>query len=221
MLRFLVIFCFLFSGLALADEAPVEDLSSDQQVLRLQQRLDNLEQSKLGEKIAKLEVKLQHLQGAVEVLQHDIQKVGQHVVVPSPVAINATITPVEEKLDERAAYKAAYQLVLDNNYGAAATALQDYLKQFATGTHAANAHYWLGELYSLADEKIKARGEFNAIVKYFPGSNKVGDALLKLGVLHKKAKQTKLARNYFDQVIKRYPDTTSAKLAQDYLKALR
>ena len=78
---------------------------------------------------------------------------------PDPAGVSATPTPAPsvaanslasgvEQPGEAIAYDAAYALVQERQFDKAIPAFQQFLQRFPDGLYAANAHYWLGEMYS-------------------------------------------------------------------------
>ena len=52
---------------------------------------------------------------------------------------------------EAEAYRAAYALVQGRQFEQAIPAFKQFLQRYPDGQYAANAHYWLGELYLVVD----------------------------------------------------------------------
>ncbi len=129
---------------------------------------------------------------------------------------------------EKSAYEAAYNLVRTKRYTEATSAFQNYLERFKTGEHAANAHYWVGEIYMLEWQKNptnktlldKAADAFSNITSQFPGNPKVPDALLKLGIIENEKGDPMAARKYFTDIKSRYPGSAAARIDETRLKAL-
>jgi tol-pal system protein YbgF len=129
---------------------------------------------------------------------------------------------------EKASYEAAYNLVRTKRYPEATSAFQNHLARFKTGEHAANAHYWLGEIYMVEWQKDpknktlldKAAHAFSNIASQFPGNPKVPDALLKLGIVENEKGNPTAARKYFTDVKSRYPGSAAARIAETRLKQL-
>lgn len=133
-----------------------------------------------------------------------------------------------DQTTEKATYEAAYELVKTKRYSEATAAFQNYLTRFKTGEHAANAHYWMGEIYMVEWQKDaknkalldKAATAFSNVVSQFPGNPKVSDALLKLGIVESEKGNSVAARKYFMDVKSRYPGSAAARIAEARLKQL-
>lgn len=132
-------------------------------------------------------------------------------------------------IPEKVAYSEAYNLITQRDYAEAQKKLKQYLWEYPEGAHAANAHYWLGEIYfdewnkSNKQDAIafdKAQASFQAVMKNFPDHHKSMDSMLKLGMMFKEQGDVKTAENYFLQIIDKYPGTSSARLASLKLSEL-
>jgi tol-pal system protein YbgF len=129
--------------------------------------------------------------------------------------------PTAEQPGEGEAYRAAYALVRGQKFDQAVQAFQQFLGDYPDGRYAPNAHYWLGELYLVAQpQDLEAsRQSFMLLVTQYPDNPKVPDALYKLGRVHFLKGNREKAREYLDGVIKGYGDTSAAKLAKDFIAA--
>lgn len=123
--------------------------------------------------------------------------------------------------EEQAVYQTAYNLIKVKKYNEAITNLQKMLVKYPSGQTAANAHYWLGELYSLTGENEQAANEFNTVVKLYPSNPRVADAELKLGLINATLLKWPAAKVSFKKVISKYPGSASARLAMEQLRLLK
>jgi tol-pal system protein YbgF len=123
--------------------------------------------------------------------------------------------------EEQQIYQTAYKLIKAKKYNEAALTLQKMLKRYPSGQFAANAHYWLGELYGLMNKNDQAVTEFSLIVKNYPESPKIADAQLKLGLIYATQSKWSDAKSAFKKVINNYPGTASAHLATEQLKQIK
>lgn len=123
--------------------------------------------------------------------------------------------------EEQQIYQTAYDLIKAKKYNEAISALQKMLQKYPSGQFAANAHFWLGELYGLLGKNEKSALEFGSVVKNYPDSPKVSDAQLKLGLTYVAQFKWSDAKAAFKKVINRYPGTASARLASQQLKQIK
>lgn len=116
---------------------------------------------------------------------------------------------------ERRSYDAAYELLKNRSIEQAVVSFKEHLQRFPDGPYAANAHYWLGEIYLLQNNLPEANLAFSEVVTSFPAHRKVTDAKFKLGrVLHLQG-QNERARALLQEVAA--TDSTAADLARNYL----
>ncbi len=123
--------------------------------------------------------------------------------------------------EEQQIYQTAYDLIKAKKYTEAVNTLQKMLQKYPSGQFAANAHYWLGELYGLLNKNDQSAAEFTAVIKNYPDSPKVPDAQLKLGLIYAGEFKWSDAKTAFKTVVSRYPGTASARLASEQLKQLK
>lgn len=129
---------------------------------------------------------------------------------PQAVAVKRAGDPMDEQLS----YVAAYELVKNKQYEQAREAMSAFLDRYPAGPYAANAHYWLGELYILAHQYTKALASFKTIVDEFADSNKFAAATYKLGVVYEQLGHNDKAHEQFIKVTEAFPGTTIARLAK-------
>jgi tol-pal system protein YbgF len=130
--------------------------------------------------------------------------------------------------DEALMYQGAYNLVKNKRYEEAVQAFKEYLKEFPKGEHAANAHYWLGEVQMVQWQSDKnnskllenANKEFSNLNTEFPNHTKTADAVLKMGLIELEKNNIDAAKDHFQQVKTRYPGTTAARIAETRLQEI-
>jgi tol-pal system protein YbgF len=140
---------------------------------------------------------------------------------PAPsVATNSLAAGVEQP-GEATAYRAAYALVQGRQFDKAIPAFQQFLQRFPDGLYAANAHYWLGELYLVREppDLEASRQSFVLLLAEYPDNSKAPDALYKLGKVQFMKGNREKAREYMDLVISQYGSTNNAvvKLAREFI----
>ena len=127
----------------------------------------------------------------------------------------------QEQAGESDAYRSAYSLVRSQQFPGAVTAFLQFLKDYPAGKYAANAHYWLGELYLVVvpAEPESARRQFSLLLEQFPDNAKVPDTLYKLGKIYFEKGNCARSREYLERVINEFSDSGSSavKLARDLL----
>jgi tol-pal system protein YbgF len=150
----------------------------------------------------------------------NIKKPASTPAIPTPVKATAH-NDQPNVVEEQQIYQTAYDLIKAKKYNEAVNTLQKMLQKYPAGQFAANAHYWLGELYGLLNKNDESAKEFATIVKDYPDSAKVADAQLKLGLIYAAQFKWPDAKTAFKKVVSRYPGTASARLASEQLKQLK
>jgi len=123
-------------------------------------------------------------------------------------------------LSEKQRYQNAYEILRNGHNSRAIAEFKALLKDFPAGEYADNAQYWLGEAYKVNKDIDSARTAFNKVVRVYPDSPKVPDALLKLGYIELEQNNIAKARDYLTQVTVSYPGTTAAHLATKKIRQL-
>lgn len=129
---------------------------------------------------------------------------------PSPEIVRKS----EDPMDEQLSYVAAFDHVKHKRFDQALVAMQAFLKAYPEGPYAANAHYWLGELYLQKADYNQAMQQFTIITQRFADSNKIGAALLKTGIIYQKLGDRDKAQAQFVRVSEEFPGTAIARLAK-------
>jgi tol-pal system protein YbgF len=143
-------------------------------------------------------------------------------LLPAKHDTSAETSPsLNSEQQELEMYQSAYDLIKDSKFDQAIGVLQTMLKKYPSGQSAANAHYWLGELFGLQKKKEQAATEFATVVKNYPDSPKVSDAQVKLGMIYAAQFKWADAKTTFKKVISGYPGSTSARLASQQLKEIK
>jgi tol-pal system protein YbgF len=126
-----------------------------------------------------------------------------------------------EQPGETAAYRAAYGLVQGKQFEQAIPAFKQFIQSYPSSQYAANAHYWLGELYLVKQppDLEASRQSFALLLNQYPDSPKAPDALYKLGKVQFMKGNREKAREYLDLVIVQYDgkNNTVVKLARDFI----
>ena len=80
------------------------------------------------------------------------------------------------------AYESAYGYLLQQDFSAAETAFDDFLKRYPTDPLAGNAQYWLGETFFARGQFKPAAAAFLKVSQTYARSAKAPDSLLKLAM---------------------------------------
>lgn len=128
-------------------------------------------------------------------------------------------TPINTEGEEKA-YQAAFSLLIKKQNMEAINAFNALLTSYPKGKHTANAHYWLGELYSNENKNDLASEQLNLLISQYPNDDKVPDAMLKLAIIDDNNGQSQKAEQTLKQIIYKYPNSSAARLANMRLQQM-
>jgi len=129
---------------------------------------------------------------------------------PKPTADTEPVDPEQEQLY----YEAAFDLIKTRDFDQAEQALSGFLHRYPDSQYAANAQYWLGEVYLTKGEAEPAHAAFARVVENWPEHAKVPDALYKQADAAQRLGQSDEAQRLLNEVIEKHPNSSAAKLAQ-------
>ncbi len=212
----------------------------------IERRLDALERvvqnqslANLTQDVAAAQRQADELGGRLETLEYnsnttaerqrelyvDLDTRIQQLEASVRAASAATAAPAQGQLpmpsgSDRDNYQAAFELLKEQNYDAAASAFRQFLASFPESELADNAQYWFAESHYVTQKFKRALAEFETVISKYPGSRKTPDALLKIGYCNYELKQWGAARAALGRVQSEFPDTTAARLAGQRLKRM-
>jgi tol-pal system protein YbgF len=123
--------------------------------------------------------------------------------------------------EEKAAYQAAFDTLKEGRYKKAKTEFKAFLAKYPNGSFSGNAQYWLGEAHYVPRYFDQGIVVFEKVLKMYPSSNKVPDAMLKLGYTFYELKQFPKAKSTLQLLRERFPKATAARLAAKRLDRIR
>jgi tol-pal system protein YbgF len=131
-------------------------------------------------------------------------------------------TPVSGSLSEREAYTQAFDAMRARDFENSMVGFQNLIERYPNGQFTANAYYWIGELYLVAQTDAElARQSFMQVVTLYPDHQKAPDALYKLGVVYHTLGDDNSARQYLERVQREHPSSSAAGLASKYAAELQ
>jgi tol-pal system protein YbgF len=189
-----------------------------------------------------LERRVADLQGRTETLEYDaegtaerqrnlyvdlddrIQMLERNLRNPVGIASDgATLAPGQLPVPggtDRDNYQAAFELLKEQKYEAAAQAFQQFMVSFPDSQLSDNAQYWLAESSYVTGKFDEALRQFEVVISQYPRSRKIPDALLKIGYSNYELKRYDAARTALGRVLSDHTDTTAARLAEQRLKLI-
>jgi len=109
----------------------------------------------------------------------------------------------------KAAYEAAYQSLLQQDYGAAEVAFDDFIKRYPSDSLAGNAQFWLGETHFVRGQYKPAASAFLKGYRSYGRSSKAPDSLLKLAMSLGRLGQRDEACSALGELASKYPAATN------------
>ncbi len=138
-----------------------------------------------------------------------------------PRPATATTASSNDSVVRQAAYQKAFNLLKDSKYPEAIKELKAFIASYPGGEFSDNAWYWLGEAQYVSGDRTTSRDTFREMIRKFPQSSKVADALLKIAYIEYDGGQYANARELLGDVIKRYPTSSAARMAEKRLEKIK
>lgn len=107
--------------------------------------------------------------------------------------------------DPKQLYETAYGYLLQQDYGAAEAAFNEFLKSHPNDQLAGNAQYWLGETYFVRSQYKAAAAAFLKGYESYRQSPKAPDSLLKLAMSLDRLGQREAACSSFSELNAQFP----------------
>ena len=114
-------------------------------------------------------------------------------------------SPAGDGANPKQLYETAYGYLLQQDYGAAEVAFDDFLKRFPSDALAGNAQFWLGESYFVRAQYKPAASAFLKGYQTYGRSSKAPDSLLKLAMSLGRMGQRDAACSSFGELTTRFP----------------
>lgn len=236
-----------FSGQALSRMAiDLEKLQSE--VLKLRGQLEKAEhelerlKKQQRDDLAGIDERLRQVTANQSVMQAQLQAAAPAAPATPPAegtgesselpvqqpAANPGGSPALEPAAEAApppprevAYQKAFATLKEGRYAEAIHDFKIFLDAYPSGEFSDNAQYWLAEAHYVTKDYGAARIAFEQVIKGFPQSAKIADAMLKIGFIDYERGLYAEARAELAEVVKRYPRSSAAKLAEKRLDKMQ
>jgi tol-pal system protein YbgF len=140
---------------------------------------------------------------------------------PSQALVVAAVPPVVSSDAEAKAYEVAHALIKAGKYKEAIAAFQAFVSRYPSGPLAANALYWIGfSQFSGLSDFHKAAESYQRLLKDFPTSPKVPDALFSLARTQVQLDDKEAARTTLNQLLAKHPTSKAAENGKKLLATL-
>jgi len=129
---------------------------------------------------------------------------------PSTSLTSSPLNSVDPESEARA-YEVAHNFIKTGKYADAINAFNDFIKQYPDGKLAANALYWIGISHVTGQSNFTgAADSYRRLLKEYPNSQKVPDAMLSLARAQIQMDDRPAARDILTQLISKHPSSKAA-----------
>lgn len=118
---------------------------------------------------------------------------------PGSLPVEPPLPKVVTPEDIEADYLASSTLLKERDFDGAIAAFKNHIINFEKSPYAANAHYWLGEIYEFRGEVELAVASFEVVINTYKDHSKSMDARYKLGKLYHKQGDTERAVSFLQE----------------------
>lgn len=142
---------------------------------------------------------------------------------PSKSLVAAPLTPVDgvDAESEARVYEAAHGLIKAGRYTDAIVAFQSFVERYPSGKLAANGLYWIGIAQVTGQSDFNAAASsYRRLLKEYPTSPKVPDAMLSLARAQIQLEDKSAARETLDQLLAKHPFSKAAENGKKLLAIL-
>ncbi len=221
-----------FPGVAQANNVHQHD-NLNERLVRIERAVSSREAVNILARLQKLEQENAELLGRIEELQFELRRLGKKQSVffeeveklvksnPSSTKTSSRLASIpnqQSTIDPHALYNQHIQSLREGRLQEAKDGFLVYLRDYPQGKFAANAHYWLGELFLKEGYLKSALDHFNAVLLNHPDSHKTPDAWYKKGITLFKVNRFDEGKSTLQKLIHEHPQSGAARLAQLYLE---
>ncbi len=175
--------------------------------------------------VEELQIKVGRLEGKVQEHDRKLANVSAVQVRPlntsnlSPKGLSSQTT-MPKPPSEKSVYEQALEAFHKKNYSESEKTFKAFVKKYPDSPLADNALFWLGEIYFLRGDYLKAIEYYQKVLDTYPKGNKVPIAMFKQGKAWEKLGDSTAAKILYEKVINKFPNSAEARLARQALGAL-
>jgi tol-pal system protein YbgF len=131
-----------------------------------------------------------------------------------------TKAPLVASADEQSLYDKAREYMKARDYDLAVNEFDQLTQLYPQSPLAANAWYWLGEIWLVKSKISDAESAFANVLKNFPASTKRADAMYKLAGVYLQTNRKPQAKQLYQKIIEVFPNANATRLAKRKLESL-
>lgn len=131
-----------------------------------------------------------------------------------------TQPPSQPVNPEEALYEEALKSFQKKEYNLSEQKFKEFLERYPNSSLADNSLFWLGEIYYIRGNYLKAIEYYQQVIDNYPKENKVLISLYKQAKAWEAIGDTTAARILYEKVIEKAPNSSEARLAKRDLEAL-
>jgi tol-pal system protein YbgF len=186
----------------------------------------------LNSRIGKLDARIVELQKMVQAVQTPVvvppastppaaasgssaNSSGASTAAAAPATGNPAAVPPAQKI-----YDDAQRDLSAGSYDLALQGFQEFVRNYGTTQMAADAQFYIGEIYSRREDFETAIKEYDKVISDYSDSSRVANARFMKGVACMKLGRRTLAKKEFQTVVDKYPGNELANRSKEYLRAL-
>jgi len=209
------------------------DVSNLKAIIDDNQHLTTQTSMRLDDQENRFTTRLNELEAKIEQALADIEQgrtgASQPAVSEGETEVSTEIkeptVPKDEpsaiQSDVERAYQKAYNAFQVGDFDKARREFLDFLKEYPDTPLSDNAQFWIGEIAYKKHEYEAAILAYENVIKKYPNSNKLPDAILKQGLAFLELGDKIDARIILENLVNQYPQTEQAKIARNKLKTLK
>ncbi len=122
---------------------------------------------------------------------------------------------------EQKAFEGALAIFRKNEFGAAASAFGDFVRQYPASGYRSSALFWLGNAQYATRDYSGAIASFRALLQAAPDHVRAADSVLSIANCQIELKQIPAAKKTMEDLIKAYPQSEAAATARERLPRLK
>ncbi len=170
----------------------------------------------LRDAVEEMNSRLGRLQQQIVDIKNIVSTVPPPATAPAPTQPSQPTPPVQAET----LWKNALRDYQAGNYNLAGPQFNEYLKWFGATDLAADAQYYLGEIFYQQKQYEEAVEAFDQVLEKYPEGKRTADAQYKKGLSFLKQGRRDAAAKEFREVTRKYPHSAAAAQASEALRGL-